>query len=210
MGGLNRYRKAFPFGRLASDAGKGVGMSDSGRTFALELVEESALPPALDRGIRELLCECFPPDVEVFSQTRHWHGTAPEYALVYRADNLLSGHVAVVRRTIRVGNRAVPIAGIQNLAVRPSFRGTGLAQALMTEAMDEARRRGVRFGLLFCVPGLERFYRNLGWVRIDAPVTMLDENGATVPIPGKNIGMTLDLSGEPFPAGLIHLEGRDW
>jgi predicted acetyltransferase len=129
---------------------------------------------------------------------------------VHCLDDQVVGHVAVVVRTIWCGTTRVEIAGIQNLAVAPVMRGRGLASALMSESMDEARRRGIRFGLLFCTPDLGRFYAPLGWVRTDADISMLDEDGRSVPIPDKNIGMFLELTGESLPPGDIDLCGRDW
>lgn len=176
----------------------------------LELIEESDLPAQVDRNIRDLLCACFPPDVPVFSQTRHWHGTAPEYSLVLRESGKITGHVGIVRRTIQAGSRSVEIAGVQNLAVIPHRRKSGLGALLMIRAMGEARKRGIAFGLLFCVPGLARFYTSLGWHIEERAFYMADETGARVRIPEKNIGMTLPLGRDPFPPGAVDLLGRDW
>lgn len=185
-------------------------MTSASRKFSLELMEEDAMPPEIDAAIKVLLCECFPPDVEMFSKCRHWHGTAPAYTLVYRDGIRVLGHVGVVLRRVRCGQADVEIAGIQSLAVAPSLRGSGLACALMEDAMSEAERRGIRFGLLFCVPKLERFYAPLGWVRTNVAATMMDESGNPAPVPAKNIGMYLELTDEPFPKGNIDLRGRDW
>ncbi len=102
------------------------------------------------------------------------------------------------------------IAGIQSLAVAPDWRRSGLSQRLMTAGMDEARRRGTPFGLLFCVPELDGFYARLGWRRIERAVTMRDEAGRTVPLTAKNIAMELALADDPLPPGPIDLAGRDW
>jgi hypothetical protein len=80
----------------------------------------------------------------------------------------------------------------------------------MARAMEEAKQRGVPFGLLFCVPELENFYARQGWERLDRPITMLDAEGRRVPIPSKNIAMILRLGDKPLPPGEIDLQGRDW
>ena len=185
-------------------------MTGEGGEFELECIEERAMPPELDASIRGLLCECFPPDVEAFSRSRHWHDCAPAWTLIFRESGRVLGHVGVVVRTISWGRQQVQVAGIQSLAVCPHLRGSGLAQALMRRAAAEAGWRGVRFGFLFCGPGLERFYSRLGWRRTDAAVTMADENGRTVPMPAKNVAMALALADEPLPQGDIDLNGRDW
>lgn len=178
--------------------------------FPLELIEEVRMPPLVDAEIRRLLCECFPPDVPVFSQSRHWHGSAPSYSLIHRNGASIVGHVGIVLRRVLIGPLPVAVAGVQNLCTARPLRGSGLGWALMRGAMEEARRRAVPFGLLFCTPNLERFYASLHWYRIDVAVTMEGEQGGRVPIPGKNIGMVLPLGAALFPAGDIDLNGRDW
>jgi len=120
------------------------------------------------------------------------------------------GHVGVVERTITFGRRAVDVAGVQSLAVARELRGTGLSGALMRESIAEAGRRGLSMGMLFCVPGLERFYSRLGWRRLHANVTMRDEHGRSVPLPAKNITMVLSLTGQALRPGDIDLCGPDW
>lgn len=180
------------------------------RNFGLMLVEESDMTPDLDRAIRELLCRAFEADVSEFSVRRAWNGIAPEFTVAYRPEDDALGHIGIVFRDIRCGDRVVKIAGIQSLAVDTRMRGTGLSHKLESVAMEEAAKRGVKFGLLFCVPELEKFYAGLGWKTTRADVVMQDADGNTVPLTAKNIAMTKDLVGEAFPSGDIDLQGRDW
>lgn len=178
--------------------------------FPFEVLEEALMPPPLDAAIRDLLCTCFPADENVFRVTRHWHGSAPAYSLVHRQGAEVYGHVGVVARTIRCGSHHVTVAGVQNVAVHPAFRGRGLGPKLMSGAMEEARRRGIDFGLLFCVPALERYYKSIGWHSVSEPATMMDEHGFRVLTSEKNICMTFPLKGVSLPRGNIDLQGRDW
>ena len=178
--------------------------------LSLEVVDEDRLAPELDAAIRRLLCECFPLDAETFSARRAWNGVQPLFSVLGRHGDKLVGHVGIVDRRVACAGTPLRVAGIQSLAVAPDWRRSGLAQRLMTTAMDEARSRGVCFGLLFCVPELERFYAGLGWRRIDRAVTIRDVSGQTVPLTAKNISMELALAGNPLPPGPIDLEGRDW
>jgi GNAT superfamily N-acetyltransferase len=164
----------------------------------------------LDRAIRELLCTCFPEDAVAFAKSRAWHESSPDFTAVAWENDALLGHIGVVRRLIRCGAEEVTIAGVQNLCVVPQRQGTGVSQALLRAALDEAKRRAIFFGLLFCVPELEAFYRSAGWEKSVSRITMLDERGAVGPLPEKNIGMQIALSDEPFPPGAIFLNGRDW
>jgi len=118
--------------------------------------------------------------------------------------------VGLVVRDILAGKEAVRIAGIQNMAIRPEGRKTGLGAALLTTAMDEAFRRAIPFSVLFCVPELERYYERFGWVRHDVDVRMDFAGERDVPIPGKNICMVKALTDRPLPAGDLRLEGADW
>ncbi|MFH1023569.1 MAG: GNAT family N-acetyltransferase [Planctomycetota bacterium] len=176
----------------------------------LELIEEARMTPSLDAAIRKLLCACFPGDEAVFAASRLWHGTAPAYTFVARQGEAVGAHIGVVIREVSCGGKATVIAGIQNMAVAPALRKSGVSRRLMTEAMAEAARRGIRFGLLFCVPQLERFYASLGWKTLVVRVVMTGEDGGPEPLPAKNIAMSLDLADAPFPAGDIALQGRDW
>jgi predicted N-acetyltransferase YhbS len=176
----------------------------------LEVIPEAEMPEATDQAIRRLLCECFPADAEAFSRSRAWHESAPTFSVVLREGGAVRGHVGIVLRAVRCGQTPVTVAGVQSLCVAPALRGSGLSRELMARAFDEATERGVRFGLLFCVPELDRFYSSMGWSRTDEPATMLDEHGRSAPIPAKNIPMYLELSDDPFPRGPIDLEGRDW
>lgn len=177
--------------------------------FKIEIIEEKSVSSPDDALIRKLLAACFPKDAGFFSKFRKWHSD-PEYILLGRKGREIFGQVAVVVREISCGRTKIKIAGIQSLAVSPKCRGTGLSQVLMTQSMSEAWRRGIKFGLLFCVPELERFYALLGWKRIDEHFFMRNESGAKKSIPQKNIGMILLLSGTQFPSGAIDLRGRDW
>ena len=178
-------------------------------SLALQVVEESGMSPSLDEAIRESLCECFPASASTFAKTRAWHGSTPSYSLVHREGARVVGHVGVIVREIVAGGTPVTVAGIQSFAVIPNRRGTGLSRRLMEEAMVEAKRHEIPFGLLFCVPGLERFYISLGWRTLFVRARMVFE-GAETEIPAKNIAMALPLAARPFPSGDLHLGGPDW
>lgn len=182
----------------------------SSEQFPLELFEESDIPEKLDAAIRKLLCESFPSDATVFSKTRYWHGVIPAYTLIYRKDGKVAGHIGVVVRQISIGAIPATIAGIQNLAVSRESRGSGLSRQLMTMAMHEAARRNIKYCLLFCVQGLEKFYNSQGWKTTLRQTTMRDPNGNPLSLPPKNITMFKELGEGNFPEGSIDLNGSDW
>ena len=129
----------------------------------MQVLEEGQIAPEMDRAIRDLLSECFPADSDVFPYTRYWNDLAPEYTVVCGDGPRVVGHVAVVARTITAPGRPIRVAGPQNVAVAVEQRGADLSRRLMDEALAEAVRRGIPFGLLFCVPELGPLYSSMGW-----------------------------------------------
>jgi predicted N-acetyltransferase YhbS len=179
-------------------------------SFSLEIIDEKNMTSSEDRKIRELLCQCFPDDLSFFSVCRHWNNCLSEYSLVYRNADQILGHVAIVTRTIRWGDQSMRMAGIQSLAVDVSMRKSGVSQELMTQCMDESKRRGYELGLLFCLPKLEAFYSRLGWSKIISPIMVRNEQGQTILLPDKNIGMYQTLTPITIPIGTLDILGREW
>lgn len=177
----------------------------------LRLLDEPDVTLDEDAAIRAGLCRCFPPDVEIFSQTRSWHGSRPAFSLVTEEGREIVAHAGIVDREIRVGGKPVRVAGVQNVYVLPEYRGRGLFRQVMAAAMDEARQRGLEFGLLFCTPDIGAKYSRLEWHTLDErTIARIDEQGLPCPLPEKNVTMYLPLAGRPFPPGDIHLMGNDW
>jgi len=179
--------------------------------MTLTVVEERDVDTRLDQAIRKCLCTCFPADAGIFSQTRAWHGSASAWCVTLHDGEELVAHVGLTDRHITIGSKPAHIAGVQNVFVLPTRRGQGLCDMVMNRAMAEALRRNFDFGLLFCVPQLEKVYARCGWLSLgEREVIRVDETGSEVPIPGKNIAMFHPLRQTEFPAGLIHLRGNDW
>ena len=176
----------------------------------MDRIFEGDMTADLDARIKDCLCACFPPDRAVFSVTRAWHGTFPAWSLVEEEGGRVIGQIGIVLREIRAGGIPVMVAGIQNVAVLPDARGTGLGRRLMEAAMDAAAADGVAFGLLFCVPKLGPYYGAQGWKVNPVEARMDFEGRLAVPIPGKNICMVRELAGPVFPSGDIDLRGADW
>jgi len=175
------------------------------------IVAETSLTAAEDAAIREGLCVCFPADREVFSRPRAWHGSLAAWSVLVDPEGPVIAHAGVVEREILVGARRVRAAGIQNVYVVPERRGKKLFQRIMSAAVDEARRRNLDLGMLFCAPGLVEAYSRLGWRLVtDRKVVRVDENGCFQPIPAKNLTLSYPLRFADFPPGDVHLLGNDW
>ena len=180
------------------------------RKFNIISIEETSITPAEDAAIKDLLCECFPNDVEAFSKTRYWHTSGPEYSVVYMEDDKALGHVGIVVREVICDGNKVKIAGVQNVAVSTQMRGSGLSKALMTRAMEIAAEKQIKFGMLFCSDKLKNFYESQGWVVKNAQIQIVD-NGAAIPDTNQHLYMIKQLSNEPFQdCNVINLNGMDW
>jgi predicted N-acetyltransferase YhbS len=175
-----------------------------------QIIDESQVTPELDAEIRQALCVCFPADAEVFSQTRQWHGSGPAYSALICDGGRVIAHVGVVDRVVAFGDVKARAAGIQNVFVRPEFRGQGLSDAVMRAAQSEAVRRGFDCGLLFCIPKLEAVYARTGWQTISNAVLRTDDDGVEKPLPGRNVAMLLPIRLVSPPPSVIHLMGNDW
>jgi nodulation protein A len=177
----------------------------------IRIIDEDQITSGLDREIKDGLCRCFPPDVEVFSKSRAWHGSSPAFTVIGLEAGKIVAHVGIVDRTIRVADVLIRVAGIQNVFVLPEWQKRSLSAEVMNSAMAEASRHGFDCGLLYCIPELEKVYCRCGWQRIaDRDITRIDENNQELPIPGKNIAMFYPLQLTTFPDGAIHLCGNDW
>lgn len=179
--------------------------------LVFEVMDDSRVDGDLDRRIRETLVACFPADEAHFSRDRTWHTRPVWVVLALEEDGTVAAHCAMVVRTVRAGGNAkVTVAGVQSFSVLPQWRGTGLSHRIMELALDEARRRNIDAGLLFCLPELEKVYERTGWRTIDASVFMRGDHDEPEPIPGKNIAMAAPLAISYFPPGDIDLMGPDW
>ena len=178
----------------------------------LRVVAEADITPELDEAIRACLVECFPDDRQAFTALRWWH-TRPAWTVLADAPGgVVAGHQAMFERRVLVGPNGTPVnvAGVQSVWGRPAWQAIGLSRWIMETAINEATRRHLDCGLLFCVPRLERLYARMGWRKIAAAAVMRDEHGRTEPIPGKNIAMVRPLNVETFPPGDVDLAGPDW
>ena len=122
----------------------------------VEAVPEWALGPH-EPAVAALLARCF--DVgfggrTFFKQRHHLR------LLAFDPEGALLGHVAVTWRAVRVGEGLVDVAGLAEVATSPERRGEGVAQALVSRAVQQARESLAEFVLLFGTAGL---YGGLGF-----------------------------------------------
>ena len=96
-----------------------------------EAIPEIELGPADEAMIADLLMRAFGPDFD----GRSYYKQRPHLRLVIRDEGRIVGHMALVMRDIRLGERLCPIAGLAEVATDPERRGAGIASALLPEAI---------------------------------------------------------------------------
>ena len=129
-------------------------------------------------AVYDLLEQAFPeaPRPVFVAQTEHDSTFRLHHARVAIIDGQVAGYVRIFARTMLV--RGVPVAagGIGSVAARQDARGRGVATALMRDAIEQMRKRGMLVSFLFSgVPG---FYERLGYRVVREPYFEADAREA--------------------------------
>lgn len=171
------------------------------QAFIIRVLDESEVDFPLDMGIRSLLCSCFPDWIDIFRYRRVWHKTPPLFSVICIDNDQVIGHVAVVVRAITTTwNFRYRAASFQGVAVSRAYRKTGLSQILLNRALEEAKKRGFPYAILFCKEPLLPFYLAECWQLPQDHVTMRNERDLPVSM-RSNCPMYQELTAQPFPEG---------
>lgn len=137
----------------------------SKQNITIRIVPESEIDKELDLRLRSFLRDLFPNWDKVFRERRTWHDAKPEFTVLATTDSgEIVGHVAAVERTLTTEwNCRFPAASIQGVSTLPQYRGEGLGSRLLNIALEESRRQGYLYAILFCREALVRFYEINGW-----------------------------------------------
>ena len=133
---------------------------------------EMRLDQDLDARIGILLDTCFRSEFggRSFYQNRHhvrFHVEEPAGTVI--------AHLALCLRAARVGAELTTVAGLAEVAVDPAHRGKGLATALVSSAVEEARLSPAQMVMLF---GVEPLYERAGFRKAVNPVIHVRMDGA--------------------------------
>lgn len=122
----------------------------------IDNIPEMALTAAQEAEIGALMDACFDTEFagrSFFMQRHHLRITA-------REGDVLVGHLALLYRDIRQGDRHFPIVGLAEVATHPAHRGKGIAGTLLQEAITAAGATRAHFLVLF---GTARLYAAAGF-----------------------------------------------
>jgi aminoglycoside 2'-N-acetyltransferase I len=132
---------------------------------------------------------------------------ADKRVLVWHGERLIC-HVGIYLRAGLHDGVPVSIAGIGGVQTHPDRRREGIAGRALGRASDFMRDdHASDFGLLFCEPHNDGFYRHLGWEKFDG-VVLAEQHAVSAPF---TLMGTHVLKGRILPrSGTIDLCGLPW
>ncbi len=128
------------------------------------------------------------------------------YVALAEADDRLVAAAGLANAVATVAGTEVPLVGIGGVIVRADRRGRGFGLAVMQAALEQAASSGREHALLFCWPDRVGFYAQLGFVRVDAPVTVAQPDGKRVTMHLQMMWRGLSPNAA-WPPGNVALEG---
>lgn len=160
----------------------------------IEAHHEIDLTEALDDEIAALLEAAFGKDDGY--EGRSFYKQRNHLRLVARDNGQLVGHIGVVFRVIRLGDRLAPILGLADVATAPDREGQGVASALLHETEKFAKDTQAAFILLF---GDHPIYEKRGFMPVKNTLRFLriedsrSEEIVTMPTKSLHIMAVADL-----------------
>lgn len=146
----------------------------------------------------------------IFSKLTYWR-SIPSYRVFREKNGKIISHIAVIDRTIAIGNEQIHVASIQSVFVLPEYRGKDICEEMLSLLLKEAFHRDFDFSLLGCIPGLKKFYQRFGFEKInDRQIVLTDEYGKKHKIGEEEAMMWRPVCRDNFPLGDIDLNGDKW
>jgi predicted N-acetyltransferase YhbS len=137
---------------------------------AFRVLDKADVPPDLEQKFWDLWTRTWPPAPDK-KDDPDFQDTAFCYVVVEDQNGELIGVCAWLDREIVVNDEPQRIAGLAGVAIEEAFRGRGLGKKLIENAIEEARKRGYEWGVLFCAPFRQTFYEQFGWRVLRGKIT---------------------------------------
>ena len=80
--------------------------------ISIIISNEADITIDLDRKIKKLLCNCFPKDETIFSQTRYWNDVIPKWSVMIEENQTIIAYNAIIEREIIIGSDVFSSIGI--------------------------------------------------------------------------------------------------
>jgi GNAT superfamily N-acetyltransferase len=125
----------------------------------------------LGSELRDLIDQAAWAEFEQYAIVRETQWAEPEWSFLGFEDGALVAYFNLVERVVRIDDRPVRVAGLNNMVTLRAHRGKGHASRLLRQAQPRwSSELGAEAGLLLCADALVPFYSRLGWRRLLVPV----------------------------------------
>ncbi len=177
----------------------------------IDVTREGDVEERLDRAIQDLQRRAFPHEAR-FETSRHYvHPAGPDDLRVLGwSGGELVAQVVGFWIHARAGERTLRLLGLGNVCSDPDRKGQGFAGQLIERTLEEARRGGADFALLFCRPALESYYARFGFVKVANPILLTRPDGTTYTREARDSRMAAPLTDAAWPEGPLVLDVDDF
>lgn len=128
----------------------------------------------------------------------------PDGIFLHHQDGQLTGHLAAYRRDVRIDGQPEHIGLLGGIAVARSWRGRGIAKALIGAAHRYFRAQGIRYSVLFAFE--PTYYASSGYKPMENE-TRFVENGTARRFVYRG-GMVAELGDAPWSCRLLDLRSE--
>ena len=94
------------------------------------------------------------------------------FRLVRRADGVAVATLAILSKSVPVGDRPWSLTGLSAVVTHPEHRGQGHGRALCLAARDVMAQRGADVGIFTCDADLVPFYEGCGFAVLEGTVLL--------------------------------------
>jgi predicted acetyltransferase len=122
-------------------------------------------------------------------------------------DGSIVSQIGILKREVDVGGQKLSVGGVGGVATHPDHRRRGYAGQLLRASEQLLRELDLQFGVLVCGEERMPYYASFGWQKIDNK-TIFQNQGKDRELDG--IMMILPLKDQPWPGGLLNLNGKPW
>ncbi len=171
------------------------------------LTWENDVTAAEHEALGALLARCFPRSFTPFGPGRSWSSARPELRIVAHIGGRPVAHLAVLRRFLHVGCRAVLVGDVGLVAVDPALQGTGVGAQLLTFSRATLDGLELPFGYLTCGEHVAGFYATAGWVPVPGPTRMVRADGRVQVYGGVSMVLPVRADIGDWPAGQVDRNG---
>jgi aminoglycoside 2'-N-acetyltransferase I len=130
-----------------------------------------------------------------------------QWLVMGAVDDTIVSQICLLMREVDVGGQKITVGGVGGVATDPEHRQRGYAGKLLRASESFMRELDLPFGVLVCGEERMHWYASHGWVKIDNK-TIFQNSGIDRELDG--IMMILPLKDQPWPEGVLNLNGKPW